>query len=111
MAQNIYDDPEFFERYSRLDRSVEGLAGAPEWPALRALLPDLRGLRVVDLGCGFGWFCRWAREQGAARVILQTGDKQPEAVALYRKTGWQQIDVYEPYAATMPWSFCFAKAL
>ncbi|GAA3332753.1 GNAT family N-acetyltransferase [Curtobacterium citreum] len=52
-----------------------------------------------------------AREAGAARVILQTGDKQPEAVALYRKTGWQQIDVYEPYAATMPWSYCFAKAL
>ncbi|WP_263480170.1 hypothetical protein [Curtobacterium sp. TXMA1] len=44
-------------------------------------------------------------------MILQTGDKQPEAVALYRKTGWEQIDVYEPYAATMPWSFCFAKAL
>ncbi|MEK6342330.1 MAG: GNAT family N-acetyltransferase, partial [Curtobacterium sp.] len=52
-----------------------------------------------------------AREQGAARVILQTGDKQPEAVALYRKTGWEQIPVYTPYAETMPWSFCFAKAL
>jgi SAM-dependent methyltransferase len=69
MAQNIYDDPGFFEGYSRLGRSVEGLAGAAEWPALRALLPDLRGLRVVDLGCGFGWFCRWARERGAAHVL------------------------------------------
>ena len=69
MTQNIYDVQEFFEGYSRLSRSVEGLAGAPEWPAMQALLPDLRGLRVVDLGCGFGWFCRWAREQGAARVL------------------------------------------
>jgi 2-polyprenyl-3-methyl-5-hydroxy-6-metoxy-1,4-benzoquinol methylase len=69
MAQNIYDDPGFFEGYSRLARSVEGLAGAPEWLALRAMLPAMRGLRVVDLGCGFGWFCRWAREQGAARVL------------------------------------------
>lgn len=51
------------------------------------------------------------REHGAARLILQTGDKQPEAVALYEKTGWTPIPVYEPYAATMPWSFCFAKAL
>ena len=33
------------------------------------MLPDLRGRRVVDLGCGFGWFCRWAREQGAAHVL------------------------------------------
>ena len=69
MTQNIYDDPEFFAGYSRLGRSVEGLEGAAEWPALRALLPDLHGLRVVDLGCGFGWFCRWAREHGAAEVL------------------------------------------
>jgi SAM-dependent methyltransferase len=69
MTQNIYDNPAFFEGYSRLDRSVEGLAGAAEWPALRALLPDLRGRRIVDLGSGFGWFCRWAREQGATLVL------------------------------------------
>ena len=69
MAQNIFDDDEFFEGYSRLPRSVEGLNGAPEWPALRALLPDLGGLRVLDLGCGFGWFCRWARQHGAAHVL------------------------------------------
>src|ERR1700736_5436998 len=69
MAQNIYDDDRFFAEYSRLPRSVEGLAGAPEWPALRAMLPDLRGKSVVDLGCGFGWFCRWARENGAAHVL------------------------------------------
>ncbi|MGG7308506.1 GNAT family N-acetyltransferase [Curtobacterium sp. AB451] len=54
---------------------------------------------------------RVGRESGAARLILQTGDKQPEAVALYEKTGWSPIPVYEPYAATMPWSFCFEKAL
>jgi len=54
---------------------------------------------------------RVGREQGAERLVLQTGDKQPEAVALYEKTGWTPIPVYEPYAATMPWSFCFAKAI
>ena len=69
MTQNIYDNEEFFAGYSRLRRSVEGLEGAPEWPALRALLPDLRGCKVLDLGCGFGWFCRWARQQGAAHVL------------------------------------------
>jgi SAM-dependent methyltransferase len=69
MAQNIYDNPEFFAGYSRLPRSVEGLDGAPEWPALRALIPDVRGLRIVDLGCGYGWFCRWARKQGAAQIL------------------------------------------
>jgi SAM-dependent methyltransferase len=69
MTQNIYDNADFFVGYSRLARSVEGLDGAPEWPTLRALLPELHGLRVVDLGCGFGWFCRWARQHGAAYVL------------------------------------------
>ena len=69
MTQNVYDDGEFFEGYSRLPRSVEGLDGAPEWPALRAMLPNLHGLRVLDLGCGFGWFCRWTRQQGAAQIL------------------------------------------
>jgi ubiquinone/menaquinone biosynthesis C-methylase UbiE len=69
MAQNIYDNDEFFAGYARLPRSVEGLEGAPEWPALRALLPDLHGAKVLDLGCGYGWFCRWAREAGAAKVL------------------------------------------
>lgn len=69
MAQNIYDNAEFFARYSQLPRSKLGLDAAPEWPTLRAMLPKMRGLRVVDLGCGFGWFCRWAREAGAARVL------------------------------------------
>jgi SAM-dependent methyltransferase len=68
MTQNIYDDDTFFTGYAQLPRSVRGLDGAPEWPALRAMLPDLRGLRVLDLGCGYGWFCRWAREQSAASV-------------------------------------------
>jgi ubiquinone/menaquinone biosynthesis C-methylase UbiE len=68
MTQNIYDNAEFFRRYAELPRSKLGLDGAPEWPALRAMLPEMRALRVVDLGCGFGWFCRWAREAGAAHV-------------------------------------------
>lgn len=69
MAQNIYDQPEFFAGYSRLGRSIEGLDGAAEWPALRAMLPEVGGLRIVDLGCGFGWFCRWAHEHGASHVL------------------------------------------
>lgn len=69
MTQNIYDSPAFFSAYSALPRSVHGLDGAPEWPTLQAMLPDLAGARVLDLGCGFGWFCRWAAGQGASSVL------------------------------------------
>jgi hypothetical protein len=47
VAQNIYDQPGFFANYSHLARSVHGLDGAPEWPAIRSLLPNLEGKRVV----------------------------------------------------------------
>lgn len=77
MTQNIYDNEAFFRGYGRLPRSVDGLDGAPEWPALRSLLPDMsqtswlsgRGLKVLNLGCGYGWFCRWARQKRAAHVL------------------------------------------
>ena len=68
MAQNIYDDAAFFEGYRQISRSRLGLAGAPEWPDVEAMLPDLDGLSVLDLGCGFGAFPRYAVEHGAARV-------------------------------------------
>ena len=69
MPRTVYDDPDFFAAYARLRRSVEGLDGAPEWPRLRALLPPLAGCAVLDLGCGYGWFARWARGAGAASVL------------------------------------------
>lgn len=69
MAQNIYDNPDFFSGYSQLPRQVHGLAGAPEWPALRAMFPDVTGKRAVDLGCGVGWVSRWLREHGARSVL------------------------------------------
>lgn len=69
MTQNIYDDPEFFQGYAQMGRSIGGLDAAPEWPALMSMLPPMKGLNVVDLGCGYGWFCRWASEQGAGHVL------------------------------------------
>lgn len=69
MKENKYDDSTFFERYAGMDRSVRGLAGAGEWRELRTMLPDMRGKRVLDLGCGYGWHCLYAAEQGAAEVV------------------------------------------
>jgi 2-polyprenyl-3-methyl-5-hydroxy-6-metoxy-1,4-benzoquinol methylase len=69
VAQNIYDNLDFFAGYSQLPRQVHGLDGAPEWPAIRAMLSAPTGKRVADLGCGFGWASRWMREQGAVSVL------------------------------------------
>ena len=54
MKENNYDNPGFFSQYRRFPRSVEGLSAAGEWHALREMLPDFTGKRVLDLGCGSG---------------------------------------------------------
>ena len=69
MRENKYDDSVFFQKYSEMNRSRQGLAGAGEWYELEKLLPDFRGLSVLDLGCGYGWHCKYAAEHGAAYVL------------------------------------------
>ncbi|MNC20308.1 Malonyl-[acyl-carrier protein] O-methyltransferase [compost metagenome] len=69
MKQNKYDDAGFFAKYSAMPRSTGGLEAAGEWNTFRTLLPDLHGKRVLDLGCGFGWHCRYARGQHAESVV------------------------------------------
>lgn len=67
--KNIYDNEKFFESYSQMNRSQQGLDGAGEWQTLKRLLPDFKKKRVLDLGCGYGWHCLYAAEHGAASVI------------------------------------------
>jgi SAM-dependent methyltransferase len=69
MKENKYDDSDFFEKYRQMPRSVAGLAAAGEWSAFRAMLPSLANKRVLDLGCGYGWHCRYALSQGAGEVV------------------------------------------
>lgn len=53
---------------------------------------------------------KWAAEQGFINAVLETGVKNPEAVAMYQKQGYTVIDNYGPYVG-MPTSICFSKSL
>lgn len=64
-----YDNEHFFGEYAKMSRSREGLAGAGEWHQLRPLFPLLEGKTVLDLGCGYGWHCKYAAEMGARQVL------------------------------------------
>jgi 2-polyprenyl-3-methyl-5-hydroxy-6-metoxy-1,4-benzoquinol methylase len=67
--QNIYDDPAFFAGYSTLERFGAGWQRAMEHADLLALLPDVGGRRVLDLGCGAGQLARHLATSGAAEVV------------------------------------------
>lgn len=53
---------------------------------------------------------RTAAEAGRSRVILETGYKQPEAVALYRSSGYDEIPNFG-YYKNEPENVCFGKPL
>ncbi|UCM88563.1 GNAT family N-acetyltransferase [Streptomyces marincola] len=54
-----------------------------------------------------------AREAGRARVVLETGTMQPEAIGLYESSGYLLLDEAEKFGAyrDSPTSRCFVKAL
>lgn len=72
------------------------------------VLPSTRGLGVAklilkELEC-------WAKEDGFSKVKLETGIKQPEAISLYSKLGYNRIENYGAYKH-IPESVCMAKDL
>lgn len=104
MKQNKYDDPAFFASYGQMPRSAVGLEAAGEWPALRALLTGLRGKRVLDLGCGYGWHSRYAREQQAESVLgvdisesmlAKAREMTDDPAIVYRREAIEDIDLAE----------------
>lgn len=104
MKENKYNDPVFFQKYSEMGRSQQGLAGAGEWHELQKLLPDFAGASVLDLGCGYGWHCKYAAEHGAVYVLgtdisqrmLETAAQRNSAPSIeYRHTAMEDLEWQE----------------
>jgi putative acetyltransferase len=71
--------------------------------------PDVRGH-----GIGRALLARLedeARALGLARLVLETGTRQAEALALYRNAGFTAIPAYGEYTASPGTSVCLAKFL
>lgn len=52
----------------------------------------------------------WANERGFKSAVLETGINQPEAIGLYKKCGYVQIQNFGQYAGVEN-SVCFEKSL
>jgi putative acetyltransferase len=50
------------------------------------------------------------RELGARRAVLETGIYQDEAIGLYRRAGYTEVDCWGEYASS-PTSVCFEKVI
>jgi putative acetyltransferase len=51
-----------------------------------------------------------ARQLGAKRIVLETGPRQPDAIAMYAHAGFREIPLYGEYIGSQ-FSVCMAKDL
>ncbi len=71
MKQNIYDNKTFYTLYDsmRNDKNKLSANDLIEIPTIRSMLPDLKGKRILELGCGYGDNCAYFQEMGADYVL------------------------------------------
>ena len=95
-------------------RRAVGCGGVCRFDETRAelkrmyVVPDARGrglgrLLLIELE-------EEARRLGYAGIVLETGDRQPEALGLYASAGYERIPCYGVYA-TRELSRCYEKSL
>src|SRR6476620_5308878 len=51
-----------------------------------------------------------ARQLGVKRIVLETGPRQPDAIAMYEHAGFHEIPLYGEYIGSL-FSVCMAKDL
>lgn len=71
MKQNIYDIKSFSDAYDKMRYENKGMNANDlvEIPNFRKLIPDVKGKRILDLGCGYGENDKYCRELGAKDIL------------------------------------------
>ncbi len=119
------DDHDFFDQFNKIDNIrhvvVLYLDGQPAGcGAIKEYKPgimEIKRMFVPPAARGKGLATAvlkelesWALELGYYKCILETGDIMPDAIALYKKNGYNSIPNYGQYVGVAS-SVCFEKLL
>jgi putative acetyltransferase len=125
LAERDGDFHSFYGQFNKTDRIKHVVVAYEDGKplgcgAMREYAPDtmeVKRMYTSPPGRGKGIATRvlteleiWATELAYTKCILETGKRQPEAIALYRKKGYQSIPNYGQYAG-MENSLCFEKEI
>lgn len=87
-----------FKRHSETEAEIKRMFVRPEYRGKRIAAQVLAEIE------------KWAAESGYDACVLETGFKQPEAIALYNREGYEVIPNYGQYS-DIATSICFSKIL
>ena len=119
------EDHDFYNQFNSIDMLHHSVVfydagkavGCGALKAFETTTMEVKRMYVLPAYRGKGFATRilselesWALELGQLRCILETGKKQPEAIALYTKSGYKQTENYGPYVGVDN-SHCFEKLL
>ena len=110
----VFEPPDGVFLAGRIDGVAVACGGICRFDDTRA---ELKRMYVAPSARGLGLGRRLlvsleaeARRLGYVAVVLETGNRQPEALGLYTSSGYERIPCYEPYASR-ELSLCFEKSL
>ena len=67
--QNVYDNDAFFDHFRDCRNNEVNFNDCIETPILFAMLPDLHGKTILDIGCGMGQHAKQYSDMGAESVL------------------------------------------
>ncbi len=125
LAERDKDDHSFYSQFNKIDKikyvivvyengkplgcgAIKEYAQSTMEIKRMNTLPEDRGKGIATKV--LGELEAWATELAYENCLLETGKRQPEAIALYKKNGYELISNYGQYAG-MENSVCFEKSL
>lgn len=82
--QNIYDNELFFKNFKDIRSTNVNFNDCIETPILLAMLPELHGKNILDIGCGMGQHAKQYSDMGAESVLgIDISEKMLEYARKY----------------------------
>ena len=102
--QNIYDNDKFFESFKDIRADEINFNDLIETPVLLGMMPDIKGKKILDVGCGMGQHAKQYSDMGAASVLgIDISEKMlafakehnPAPNIEYRRLPFEELDKLE----------------
>jgi SAM-dependent methyltransferase len=82
--ENLHEDTVSVKSYDKMAKYYENFVDTKPWnayyerPATISLLPDVKNMKVMDLGCAGGWYTKYLLDNGADVIAIDVNKNMVE---------------------------------